>query len=165
MEEILPFLAGLAYMAYKVFDNYQKGQKEARERNPSQPYQQEAKETYSEWIEPEEIYVPEPVKVEEPVAERYREPKYVPSYKEPIVEKPVREHILKESGRSGIPQKVELQDPGMPVVEVVRKKAADSPLKYQFVASQEEEEFYSDYSDFDFKDAIIKEAILNRPQY
>lgn len=161
MEEMLPFLAGLAYMAYKFYTNFQKGQEEARNRNPSQPYAEEPQDIYPEWVEPEPVYVPAPPVVTSPVPEKYHEPRYEPVYKEPKVEKAIREPFYKEEV-SKIPAKIELENPEIPVEEVLRNRAIHLPHKHQFVASQEEEHIYSD---FDFKDAVIKEAILNRPQY
>ena len=160
MEELLPFLAGLAYMAYKFFTNFRKGQEEARNRNPSQPYAEQPGENQPFWPEPQEVYVPEkPSK--QPLQEKYHEPKYEPAYKEPMIPKPVREPITKEV-KTKIPHKVELYNPEVPAEEVVRNRAIHEPHKHKFVASQEEE---VRSSDFDFEDAIIKEAILNRPQY
>ncbi|MBC8051844.1 MAG: hypothetical protein H7Y13_02145 [Sphingobacteriaceae bacterium] len=161
MEDFLPFLGGLAYMAYKFYTNYQKGQEEARNRNPSQPYQETEPETYREWGQPEPVYVPEPVKKYEPVPEKYHEPKYEPAYREPRKEKPVRETLYREPV-SKIPRKVELSNPEVPAEEIVKNRAIHEPHKHKFEASQEVTDYYSD---FDFKDAIVKEAILNRPQY
>lgn len=168
MEEIFPFLAGLAYMAYRIYANFKKGQEEARNRNPSQPRHQEERETYIEWLDPEETYVPEPVTSrkepatrQEPVREKYQEPKYEPSYREPVVQKRKIESLKREVGTK-IPQTVKLYNPEVPAEEVVRGRAIHEPHKHKFVASQEEEQTYID---FDFKDAVIKEAILNRPQY
>lgn len=160
MEEILPFLAALAYMAYTVYNNYQKGQAEAKSRNPSQPYEDkqpyEAETTspFKEWWETEvlpekSILEPEPVK--------YQEPKYEQTYHEPKIERPVRKKV-----KSEIPQTIELYNPEEPAEEVIRGREIHAPHKHKFVASKEEEHVYSD---FDFRDAIIKEAILNRPQY
>lgn len=161
MEEMLPFLAGLAYMAYKFYTNFQKGQEEARNRNPSQPYAEEPRDSYPEWVEPEPVYVPAPPVAEQQEPQKYHEPRYEPAYREPSVEKQVREPLYREE-MSTIPTKIELENPEIPVEEVIRNKALHMPHKHHFVASQEEEIFYSD---FDFKDAIVKEAILNRPQY
>jgi len=154
MEEILPFLAVLAYMAYKVYSNYQKGQEEAKARNPSRPYQEEEIKPFKEWWETEvlpekSILDPEPVK--------YHEPKYEQTYQEPKVERPVYNKV-----KSEIPQTIELYNPEIPAEEVIRGREIHAPHKHKFVASQEEEYIYSD---FDFRDAVIKEAILNRPQY
>ena len=161
MEDILPFLAGLVYLAYKFYTNYQKGQQEARNRNPSKPYAEEHQDTYSEWTEPEPVYTPAPPVVEHQAPQKYHEPRYEPAYREPRVEKSVREPVYKEEV-SRIPVKLELENPEIPVEEVVRNRALHMPHKQKFVVSQEEEIFYSD---FDFRDAIVKEAILNRPQY
>ena len=161
MENIFPFLAGLAYMAYKFYSNYQKEQEEARKRNPSQPYFDNSGETHTDWVEPDPVFVPEPAESKKAVTDKYHEPRYEPAYKEPKVEKPVREPLYREP-ISAIPRKVELYNPEVPAEEVVRSREIHHPHKHKFVASQEEEEFSSD---FDFKDAIVKEAILNRPQY
>lgn len=161
MEELLPFLAGLAYMGYKFYTNFQKGQEEARKRDPSKPHSEQAPAEYPFWTQSEETYVPENPAPVKPIAEKYHEPKYEPTYKEPMIPRPAREVIAKEK-KSKIPHKVELYNPEVPAEEVVKNKAIHAPHKHQFVASQEEEVLSSD---FDFKDAIVKEAILNRPQY
>jgi hypothetical protein len=155
MENILPFLAALAYMAYKVYENYQKGQEEARTRNPSQPFEERSEEAYSEWRD-EQTYIPEKsILDKEPHApEKYHEPRY-----EPML--PTREPVKKEPGVK-IPRVVELYNPEEPAEEVIRGREIHAPHKHKFVASEREEE---KYADFDIEDAVIKEAILNRPQY
>lgn len=156
MENILPFLAALAYMAYKVYENYQKGQEEARTRNPSQPYSQGTEEAYPEWKEEDILISAKSIlDKEEPPAEKYHEPKY-----ERMIEKPYREPLAKETVK--IPAKVELYNPEEPAEEVLRGREIHAPHKHRFVASQQEADVYSE---FDVQDAVIKEAILNRPQY
>jgi hypothetical protein len=158
MENLLPFLAGLAYMAYKIYSNYQKEQEAAKKRNPSQSYQPESAESYPEWVE-EEVYQPE--NTYEFPSEKYHEPKYEPAYREtPVAEVKVKPTAVEK--KVEIPFRVELHNPEIPSEEVVKNRLIHEPHKHKFVASQEEEQFYSD---FDFKDAIVKEAILNRPQY
>lgn len=160
MEEILPFLGGLAYLAYMFYSNYQKGQEEARKRNPSKPYQEEEHEQYQEW-DVEETYRPESTLDYKPATEKYQEPKYEEVYRESIVEKPYKK-LADKKDAPHIPQKVELYNPEVPAGEVLRSREIHAPHKHAFVASHEEE---VTYSNFDFEDAIIKEAILNRPQY
>ncbi|MEJ6982368.1 hypothetical protein WG906_18025 [Pedobacter sp. P351] len=156
MENLLPFLAGLAYMAYKIYENYQKGQEEARKRNPSQPYSDVEEETYQEW-KGEDIYVPTKSILDKEVPpEKYHEPKY-----ERMIETPYREPVRKEA-KATIPSVVELFNPEEPAEEVVKNREIHAPHRHKFVASQEEVDLSSD---FDFRDAIIKEAVLNRPQY
>ena len=160
MEEILPFLGGLAYLAYMFYSNYQKGQEEARKRNPSKPYQEEEHEQYQEW-DVEETYRPESILDYKPATEKYQEPKYEEVYSEPVLEKPFKK-LADKKDAPHIPNKVELYNPEVPAEEVLRNREIHAPHKHAFVASHEEE---VTYSNFDFEDAIIKEAILNRPQY
>ncbi len=157
MDNILPFLAALAYMAYKIYENYQKGQEEARTRNPSRPYVKPNEEAYTKWDD-EQTYTPErSILDKEPsTPEKYHEPKY-----KPMIEKPYREQIQKEE-KVIIPKVVELYNPEIPAEEVIRGREIHAPHKHKFVASERAEE---KYSEFDLEDAVIKEAILNRPQY
>ena len=160
MEEILPFLAGLAYMGYKIYDNFQKGQEEARQRNPSNPVPQERTD-YSEWFEDEQPYSPKSILDKDVSPERSPETKYEPVYQKNVAEQPYREPAYKAE-RSSMPAKVELYNPEVPAAEVLRNRRIHESHNHKFEAHAEEEH---PYADFDFKDAIIKEAILNRPQY
>ena len=56
------------------------------------------------------------------------------------------------------------RNPERPVEEVLRSRSIHQQHQHKLELYQEDEESHP-YADFDFKDAIVKEAILNRPQY
>ena len=123
-------------------------------------HQEEEHEQYQEW-DVEETYRPESILDYKPATEKYQEPKYEEVYSEPVLEKPFKK-LADKKDAPHIPNKVELYNPEVPAEEVLRNREIHAPHKHAFVASHEEE---VTYSNFDFEDAIIKEAILNRPQY
>ena len=158
MENILPFLLAVAALAFKIYDNFQKEQEKAKKRNPGAPpvnipspkpsttvVRPEPKPVYAEKI-PEGRYEPQ----YKPV---YREPAPPPVYSEPKIERPKRE----------VPLYRENINPEIPVEEVRRSRALHQAHKVHLKSPSEAEE--ERMFEFDVHDAVIKEAILNRPQY
>ena len=163
MEELLPFFAGLAYVAFQIYNNFRKAKEEARTRNPSKPF--ESKEFHD--AEKGVAYTPKQEKPTHSVptskaaVPKYHEPAYQSERYESMKEEAQKEPLYKEP-KAVIPHRVELYNPEVPVEEVVKTRVSHGVNKHIFTASQEEE---VPSSDFDMRDAIIKEAILNRPQY
>ena len=114
-----------------------------------------------EKINNERISQEQKYKDEKYQAEKYHEPVYEPFYNESGTEKRYKKLTDKKIA-TAIPTAIELYNPEVPAEEVIRGREIHAPHKHKFVASQREE---IRTSDFDFEDAIIKEAILNRPEY
>lgn len=163
----MPIIIAVAVLIYRVYTNFQKEQEKARKRNPAersaetypsdvpQPgttpphyeYEREqelVEETYS----PERPYEPvyKRVRPEIPVREVYKETKYEPM----VAEKVVVNKYKEESAR-----------------EIKLGKAIHAPHKHGITMDEEKEgvQERSAYADFDIHDAVIKSAILNRPEY
>lgn len=165
MGEYFPLLVAVAALIYRIYTNFLKEQEKARKRNPSQvpdtyaPAERHetiefpAKEEYTSAEEyPEETYYPqkpyEPVASETwpeyPAVETYKEPKYEPvKYQAPVIPQ------YKEDKAS----------------EVRIGKSIQTPERITITEDPEQEELRSAYADLDMHDAVIKSAILNRPEY
>lgn len=162
MEEIFPFLVGLAVMAYKIYDNFKKEQDKAKKRNPASPEAKKEKPvTVPKQGRGEVKPKPVPMEVPEPVF-RY-EPEYKTVYREPFPQKPAREEYPERKKRE-VPSRPASRNPERPVEEVLHSRSIHQYHQHKVELQQEDEERHP-YADFDFKDAIVKEAILNRPQY
>lgn len=161
----MPVIIAVAVLIYRIYTNFQKEQEKARARNPAerpaemypsdlpQPgtppsrYKYEPdllEETYS----PEKPYEPvyKHIKPERPVIETYREARYQPMTAEPVVVKKYKEENAPE---------------------VKLGRAIHAPHKHNLLEVHEAEAAHerSAYADFDMEDAVIKSAILNRPEY
>ncbi|HEY0900210.1 MAG TPA: hypothetical protein VGD90_12815 [Sphingobacteriaceae bacterium] len=166
MEQFLPLVLALLALGFRVYTNFQKEQEKARSRNISKPPtpephfpdswlpQSEAPkyEQYPE-VEPQEVFIPEkpyepvyqPLKAEKPTHELVSEPRY---------ERMRPEHIITTDGRS----------PETVTEEVRRGRAIHAVHHHKFTPHEEIEE-RSAYADLDMEDAVIKSAILNRPEW
>lgn len=161
MENIFPFLIGLAVLAFNIYNNFRKEQDKARKRNPSAP---ETHHPDSDWKPVKKQRTePRPELVEEVMDPVYPyEPKYRPVYKETVPPKITPEPKYETVRYEQVTQ--ENKNPELPVAEVKRSRLIHQPHQHQVTLHSEEEEAHP-YADFDFKDAIVKEAILNRPQH
>lgn len=149
MGEYLPFLFAIAYVIYGFYNNLKKAQEEAKKRNPSRPWdadQQEGKrETPRNKPVPQmpapPVYAePEPILVKEVYQPERWEPKYEPVYQEPAYQEYVKPKAPARKKKSVIPTNVSISD---------RINPEEGSPAYQF----------------DMRDAVIKKAILDRPQY
>lgn len=166
MEQFLPLILALLALGFKVYSNFQKEQEKARSRNISKPHTPEVKmpqnwrpETgvpsrealpdyeLQEVFTPEKPYEPayQSPKAELPVREKVAEPRY---------ERMRPEHILTTDGRS----------PEVQAEEILRGRAIHAVHHHKFTPHEEVEE-RSAYADLDMEDAVIKSAILNRPEW
>jgi len=167
MEEYLPFLIMLVIAGYRFYANFQKEQEKARKRNPGKrtpETQPAAKETWERKIEPhaQTSQNHKPELVEEVFDPAYPyEPKYRPIYKEPMQAPSVKEEKYSYATAESAKQ-AELYNPEVPAPEVLRNRKIHKTHPHGFVPHVEEEETHYD---FDMRDAVIKQAILNRPQY
>ena len=161
MENIFPFLIGLAYFAYKIYSNFMQEQEKAQRRNPL-----EGRPAEAEWpreFEPQRTVrrdEPEPFLIEEAYesASPY-EPKYKNLYREERVKEAFREPTVSQPSTL---KRVELYNPEAFSEETLRSRAIHKGHGH---GVQKREEADERPFEFDFEDAIIKEAILNRPQY
>ncbi|HEY0667807.1 MAG TPA: hypothetical protein VGD22_06500 [Sphingobacteriaceae bacterium] len=165
MEQYFPVIIAVAVLIYRVYTNFLKEQEKARKRNPAERppdmYQEEPpvnrpfeyeyqpepeliEETYS----PERPYEPvyKHIKPEALVRESYKEEKYDPMTTESVVINKYKEDRARE---------------------VKLGRAIHAPHKHGVKADEQdlEQEGPSAYADFDLHDAVIKSAILNRPEY
>ncbi|HEY1024565.1 MAG TPA: hypothetical protein VGE26_05325 [Sphingobacteriaceae bacterium] len=169
MEEFLPLILGLIAVVYRIYTNFMKEQVKAKKRDTSKRPDTEisipAESVPDREIPAKPVYIPSPASEEvvitpvlpyEPaypyqnpekhVRKRYEEPKYEPLKAEL--------NVIKE-GRS--PE---------PVAEEVRRsRAIHAKHSHRIMSHDEEEDGRSAYADFDMHDAVIKSAILNRPEY
>lgn len=162
MEEIFPFLVGLAIMAYKIYDNFKKEQDKARKRNPASGESNEEKPVSV----PKQVrgeVKPKPVPMENPEPVFRYEPEYKTVYHEPLPQRPPREERLEPIKRETM-ARPSSRNPERPAIEVLHSRAVHQPHQHKVELHQEDKERHP-YADFDFKDAIVKEAILNRPEY
>lgn len=162
MEQFLPLIVGFLILAFRVYSNFLKEQEKARKRDMSRPPRPDdapsvppAAQTAGRQPEPvngpdREVLIPYEPRYEAPKPEPrpkelYREPQYQPM-------KPL--HVTASDGRSPEPA----------AEEVLRGRAIHARHAHQFEPHEEETE-RSAYADFDMEDAVIKAAILNRPEY
>ncbi len=159
MEDLLPFVIGLAAFAYKIYSNFKSEQEKARKRDTSMP------------AEPiDDLYVPEkpaesrkkPVKEPAPflleeVVDPARpfEPKYKHIYKEAKVAAPIKEKSSTELSQYGLAVEI-------PAEEVLQSRKIYERHQHKLERVNHDEELPYE---FDMRDAIIKQAILNRPDY
>lgn len=177
MKEYIPFLIAIAIAAARMYSNFQKEQEKARKRNPSLPGGEGAPgqpvppppARKSPPVPPKPApplpkpkMKPEPVLIKETTdPRRPYEPVYTREYREPVYEKPVVEKYTPE--KRVTPHRVELSNPEDISEETSLNRTIHQPHKHRFelLTHDDEESAY----EFDMRDAVIKEAILNRPQY
>lgn len=149
MGEYLPFLFAIAYVIYGFYNNLKKAQEEAKKRDPAKPWDggqapekpksQRPKDVLSRPAQP--AYVEsEPILVKEVYNPESYEPKYESVYQQPAY----AEYVKPKPGvkkKSAIPTSVTISD---------RINHLDGA---------------GEVYDFDMRDAVIKKAILDRPQY
>jgi hypothetical protein len=164
MENILPFLIGMAALAFKIYTNFRKEQEKARDRNPSAPVSKPDRPNPApvQSVQKHD-FKHAPVLVEEAYdpAHPY-EPQYKTHYKEPVIVKtpfePRYERVRPESVNK------EKVNPEFASGEVLRNRSIHLPHQHK-IQIYREADVEHPYADFDFRDAVIKEAILNRPQF
>ena len=160
MEQFLPLIIGLALFVYKTYSNYKTEQEKARKRNLSQPRPQ-AKE--AEAVPSKTSEKPKPVLYEETkeTPSSY-EPRYKNTYKEPVV-KPVYKEDSYQRMQSEMYSEPEPRYIEKPAEETEKNRKIHASHKHVNTKVKHEEE-HAAY-EFDMRDAIIKEAILNRPKF
>lgn len=177
MKEYLPFLIFMVIAIVKFYSNFRKEQEKARQRNPSAPRSEEpssakplpvpvpesipsAAKPVAEWKSS-----PEPVVLVEESKDEVRpyEPVYRREYKEPVYE-PIRAPRPSTPEKPVTPHRVELTHPEELSDETIQGRRIHQPHHHRFQKSEGEGEEEKPF-DFDLHDAVIKEAILNRPQY
>lgn len=190
MEKLLPYLSYLpklpyliiAIVIFRIYMRFRKELKKSRQAarskpssynpyQPSQPYKPVKtyqSQTTSVANKPITIHFPkkeEAILIEEVFDPQHPyEPKYKPVYKkEAKVEKYHGEEKYKTM-RPQVDKTSELVNPEEASRETKKNRVIHEPHKHRFEAYTEVEE-YSEYADFDFRDAVIKSAILNRPDY
>ena len=182
--EYLPFVIGIIIVAIRLYSNFQKEQEKARKRNPSQPAtapgQRDAKQpripppvppVYIPKSRPSwDVPVPTPQRTPEPrselVKESYNperpyEPVYTREYKEPVYPKPdIPSKVNPEMKMT--PHRLEVTHLEDISEETSRNRDIHRPHKHGFQALHEEVEH--GYQ-IDIKEAVIMQAVLNRPEY
>lgn len=168
MEEFLPLILGLIAVIYRIYTNFTKEQDKAKKRDTSKRPEPETSSP-ADYIPERElptkpVFIPQPsiedevvnpAKPYEPVYPRYQYEKNVlEKYTEPKYEPLKAELNLIKEGRS----------PEEAAEEVRRGRAIHAAHHHKFTPHEEETE-RSAYADFDMNDAVIKSAILNRPDY
>lgn len=143
MEKIIYILVPIAYFLFQAYNNYIKEQEKAKKRNLSQPV-----------IESD---IPQTIVNDEPVQFDVKE-----FLKEKFNIETERKEVIKSQTRS-IPeyQTKDYYNPEVPSAEVVENRKIHAPHKHKVVLPVLEvlEKSY----DFNLRDAIIQQAILNRP--
>jgi len=149
MGEYLPFLFAIAYVIYGFYNNLKKGQEEAKKRNPAKPWDggqapekgklPREKEVMSKPSRPS-YTEPEPILVKEVYNPDHHEPRYESVYQQPAYAEYVKPKPARKK-KSAIPTTVTISD------RINNLDAAD--VAYEF----------------DMRDAVVKKAILDRPQY
>lgn len=150
MEEYFPFIIAGGYFAYKIYTNFQKMQEEAKKRNPALPHQGKAPgKPAGKGPQPSSLpkpssagpLKPAPFLVQEVNDPKHAEPTYKSVYEQPLHEKRAAKSKASRPAKSGIPGRIKLSD---------RIIHDDVP----------EEVFH-----FDMRQAVINQAILERPSY
>ena len=150
MEQFLPFIIAGGYFAYKIYTNFQKMQEEAKKRNPALPHDGKgAEKTRANGPAPSTMPKPSssrPVKpapflVQEVDNPKHAEPTYKSVYEQPLHEKRAAKSKASRPVKSEIPTRIKLSD------KIIHDDVS-------------EEVFH-----FDMRQAVINQAILERPQY
>lgn len=187
MKEYLPFLIGAALVLFQFYNNFKKEQEKARKRNPSQPRaegepdvpqvkkagRQSPAPVPSPWSQqgrdqrpvsplPKVERKPEPVLVKETFdPHRPYEPTYKREYQEPLYQRPSKQETVKPEKVSTM-KRVEISHLEDISQETLFSRSIHQPHLHGFKSFHHED---GEVYEFDMRDAIIKEAILNRPQH
>lgn len=154
MGEYLPFLFAIAYVIYGFYNNLKKAQEEAKTRNPAKPWDagQSPEKEESPWereVTPQPVWPsytePEPILVKEVQRPGSYEPKYESVYQQPVYQQPVYEGYVKPKS--------------------ARKKKSTIPTSVNISDGINQQGGAGKVYEFDMRDAVIKKAILDRPQY
>ena len=171
MENFIPFIIGIAFFVYKTWVNFQAEQDKAKKRTPSTPRVPQASEKKSTSpVQPSSSKQvggkkPEPFLLEETIdPNNPYEPKYKHLYqKEKSSYKGAAEKKVTEEK-----QEQNLYNEGYNPEKISDEVKHNRTIHQQHnhnkklhTQDEPEEAIYH----FDMKDAIIKEAILNRPNY
>ncbi|WP_069658841.1 hypothetical protein [Arcticibacter eurypsychrophilus] len=150
MEQYFPFIIAGGYFAYKIYTNFQKMQEEAKKRNPAVPHDGKAVEKTkgkgplpSTFPKPSSSgpLKPAPFLVQEVDDSKHAEPTYKSVYEQPLHEKRAAKNKTSRPAKSGIPTRIKLSD--------------------KIIHDDVPEEIFH----FDMRQAVINQAILERPQY
>jgi hypothetical protein len=167
MQEFLPLIVGFLVLAFKFYSNFQKEQEKVKKRDFSKPQRPE-EDPSDPWFtgsvpeHPVQLPVPEteqevfiPHQPYEPRYETLRPEKIKREVvKEPRYQRMRPEQSITTDGRS----------PETAAGEILRGRAIHAKHPHKFDPHEESYE-RSAYADFDMEDAVIKSAILNRPEY
>lgn len=145
MENLIYILAPIAYFIFQGYQNYQKEQEKAKKRNLGVPPQRE--------ITSDEEVISEPIIMSGTEAVELK-PDYKLTKQEERVKK-IRENLIYEKVNSATSN--DYYNPESITAKHNADKNKEKKALTAITMSYEE-----DY-DFDLRDAIIKEAILNRP--
>ena len=145
MEKIIYALIPIAYFIFQAYNNYKKEQEKARKRNLAQPYSD---------VDPE---------VAQPVIPQNDKQFDVKEFlREKFNLETERKEVIKTQTKS-IPeyQTKDYYNPEVPAAEVVDNRKIHNPHQHKVVLPVLEE-LEKPYA-FNLRDAIIQQAILNRP--
>ena len=145
MENLIYILAPIAYFLFQGYQNYLKEQEKAKKRNLGVPPQQE--------ITSEEEVIPEPLIIKETEAVELKPDYKLTKQEERIKQR--REEIVYEKAKPTFSG--DYYNP-----EMVSERRNAGRIKEKKPIQSVNMSYEEDY-DFDLRDAIIKEAILNRP--
>lgn len=166
MENFIPFIIGIAFFLYKTWVNFQAEQNKAKKRNPSVPPVQETRkpQAVDKPTKPVTSKNPDPFLIEE-ISDPNNpyEPKYKHLYQR---EKPVPKTIVEKNIKEPTQEQnlyIEGYNPENVAEEVRRNRSIHQKHNHNKKLQVQEDDDGSYH--FDMKDAIIKEAILNRPNY
>jgi len=145
VEKIIYALIPIAYFIFQAYNNYKKEQEKAKKRNLSQPYSV----VQPEAAKPEVIQNKQQFDVKEFLKEKFNL-------------ETERKEVIKTQTRS-IPeyQTKDYYNPEVPSEEVVQNRKVHAPHQHKAVLPILEE--LENPFVFNLKEAIIQQAILNRP--
>lgn len=153
MENLIYILAPIAYFLYQAYQNYQKEQEKARKRNVSDP---STTNTHSTIPEVKQV-------ITEPLIDKETEAKELtPDYmltKQEERSKHKREQLTYKRLKAPTVKGTDYYNPEISSAEVMQSRLIHEPHNHGKLAVIEDENFVI----FDLRDAIIKQAILNRP--
>ena len=163
MQEYLPLIVGFLVLAFRVYSNFQKEQEKVKKRDLSRPARPESAQSDS-WPVP---HGEQPGRAPVPAPEQEVFTPYEPRYEAPRPETRPREVYREPHYQPMRPLQVSATDgrsPEYAADEVLRGRAIHAKHPHKFEPHEESYE-RSAYADFDMEDAVIKAAILNRPEY
>jgi len=164
MENFIPFLIGIAFYVYKTWANFQKEQDKARKRNPGKrdPLTSKRPSVPASSTPPVTKKKIEPFLLEEIVnPNNPYEPKYKHLYQKENVKEKISREAKVELVRMEHTTFSEMKSQEELSAETKTNRQVHQLHQHGKTQHQEEEVPYT----FDIRDAIIKEAILNRPQF